>query len=148
LTTLAGLHFNGQDSVSGALVEILDKIVGELPASNFRLVVLNPVNQAEDLSEKWDENPEAYRAFTKGLTELRGQMHEIVAPQPLDLLCKKLSNVFGEDVSKTAITRFGRDLEQSRNRGNLYVQPHSGFLSKLATAGAVTAIRPHTFYGR
>ena len=148
LTTLAGLHFNGQDSVSAALMEILDKIVGELPASNFRLVVLNPVNQDEDLSEKWDENPEAYRVFAKGITELRDQVHAIVEPQSLDLLCKKLSNVFGEDVSKTAITRFGRDLEQSRNTGSLYVQPHSGILSKLTTAGAATALRPHTFYGR
>jgi hypothetical protein len=147
LTTLAGLHFNGQDSVSAALVEILDRIIGEFPASNFRMVVLNPVNQAEDLSEKWDENPEAYREFTKGLMELRQQLHEIAKPQPLDLLCKKLSGVFGEDVSKTAVTRFGRDLEQSRSSGNLYVQRHSGTLSTLAAAGAVTRVHPHTFYG-
>jgi Second Messenger Oligonucleotide or Dinucleotide Synthetase domain len=148
LTTLAGLHFNGQDSVSTALVEILDKIVGELPAQNYRLVVWNPVNSAEDLSEKWNENPDAYYAFARDIRGFREQMHEIVARQSLDSLCKKLSKAFGEDISKSVMTRFGRELEQSRDAGNLYVQRHSGTLSRIATAGAVTALRPHTFYGR
>jgi hypothetical protein len=130
------------------LVEILDEIVGRLPAPNFRLVVWNPVNRAEDLSEKWDENPEGYHAFARGIREFQEHMHGIVARQSLDSLCKKLSKVFGEDVSKLAMTRFGRDLEQSRNAGNLYVQRHSGSLSRIAAAGAATVIRPHTFYGR
>ena len=148
LTTLAGLHFNGQDSVSAALVEILGNIVGKLPAPNFRLVVWNPVNRAEDLSEKWNENPEAYYAFARDIREFREHMHGIVARQSLDSLCKKLSKVFGEDVSKSVMTRFGRELEQRRNAGNLYVQGHTGSLSKIAAAGVATVIRPHTFYGR
>src|SRR5712664_4182042 len=53
LTTLAGLHFAGQDSVSVALAGILDKINGETAGSVSRVVVVNPVNEAEDLSEKW-----------------------------------------------------------------------------------------------
>jgi hypothetical protein len=68
LTTLAAQHYNGDQSVNAALMNVLDGIVASFSANgNGRLVVLNPTNSKEDLSERWDEVPDAYKAFASGI---------------------------------------------------------------------------------
>lgn len=147
LTTLAGMHYQGQDSVSVALLEIVDEIARRIPTYGSRLVVLNPVNSAEDLSEKWDKNPQAYRAFVSGINDLLQDLRELSAPQSILSSSKKLSNLFGHDVSTSAIRQLGETYDQNRAAGNLYVRPHSGALSRIATVGAAIPIRSHSFYG-
>jgi hypothetical protein len=147
LTTLTGLHYGGQDSVSTALTEIVEKIVAELPPIDSRLIVLNPVNPQEDLSEKWDTNPKAYRAFAIGMNDLLRQLRGLFVAQPLDSLCERLSKLFGEDTSKAAIREFAQSVESNRTDGSLYARRHSGALSKIGASAAVIPVRPHTFYG-
>jgi len=56
LTTLAGLHYGGETDVVAALTAVLDRIVQAIPPVGQRLIVLNPSNHKEDLSEKWHQN--------------------------------------------------------------------------------------------
>src|SRR5262249_1555277 len=73
LTTLATQHYRYQESVNDALTGVLNNLVTSLPASGRRLVVLNPTNQKEDLSERWDENPGAYELFISSIITFQRQ---------------------------------------------------------------------------
>jgi hypothetical protein len=145
LTTLAGSNYRGTQSVGLSLFEILQGIVGQIPPHR-RLVVLNPVNAQEDLSEKWDKNQQAYEAFCVAVRNLCASVQQLFEPQPLDKLCKRLGALFGEDVSSEVVKHHARSLEESRSGNNLHVRRHSGVLTSVAAA-TTTRVRPHTFYG-
>jgi hypothetical protein len=65
LTTLAGLTYRGERSVSQALSSALGGMLLLVDASRRsgerHLRVWNPSNTAEDLSERWDSRPAAYQ---------------------------------------------------------------------------------------
>src|SRR5262249_39468449 len=76
LTTLAAHYYSGQPAVSETLRVILDGIGGAISLADSRLDrirVCNPSNPAEDLSERWDNNSNAYRAFKEGIREFHQQ---------------------------------------------------------------------------
>ena len=62
LTTLAADFYTGEQSISFALLGVLDGIVARLDAAQAqgrRLAVPNPVHLEEDFSERWDSCPGA-----------------------------------------------------------------------------------------
>jgi len=67
LTTLSGKHYGGEQSIIQALASIAEGINGSIP-SQGRLVVTNPANAEEDLSDRW-KDPIVYEAFLHGMRE-------------------------------------------------------------------------------
>ena len=65
LTTLAAKHYQGQESVGEALLGILAGIQAEIGREDGLLVVPNPVNEAENFAEAWQDNEPAYRQFVE-----------------------------------------------------------------------------------
>ena len=120
LTTLQGTVYRGQLSVYEAMVEALDAIfIAVEQAQPERLVVRNPMNAAEDFSEKWDEDPDSYSAFTNWLVAFRRRFHELQHIEGLDQLTRALAVLFGEDVSKRAAHRYQKTVAEARNAGQL-----------------------------
>jgi hypothetical protein len=69
LTTLAAVHYRGEQSVAEGLENILQGIVNSLPAFG-RLQVFNPTNALEDFSEKWnDRNVHGFCKRDSGVSE-------------------------------------------------------------------------------
>ncbi|MFD1777212.1 cyclic GMP-AMP synthase DncV-like nucleotidyltransferase [Fredinandcohnia salidurans] len=146
LTTLAGQIYEGQASVYEAISDILDGILIHLPNSGERLVVLNPTNQKEDLSERWDGHPELYMEFVKfirdfkekwdGLNELRG-IHEIA---------EELKAMFGENVINETLKEQAEYMEKSRKNNQLGVVG-AGLLVAATKEENVIPLRKNTFYG-
>jgi len=144
LTTLAGNYYGGQQFVSEALGDILDGIVASLPPKNQRLVVLNPTNQKEDLSEKWDENPDAYHAFVSGIIAFQQTWQEITQPRGVHSVA--LRDLFGENLTTGVVKEQAEFIQKARSEQRLGIQRSSGILSAVATAGVVP-VRPNTFHG-
>src|SRR5207245_1201877 len=72
LTTLAAEHYHGEQSICEGLLFVLNRIVDAIANAHqrgVRLVVCNPSNPAEDLSERWDTAPVSYQMFTAGIQE-------------------------------------------------------------------------------
>src|SRR5207253_3510270 len=69
LTTLAADHYLGEAHPLEAFTAIVSRIEAAIPATG-RLIVCNPAHPAEDLSERWDARPAAYRAFVSGIRDL------------------------------------------------------------------------------
>jgi hypothetical protein len=145
LTTLAGNFYRRQDSVSGALLGILDAIVSALPATG-RLVVCNPSNPKEDLSERWDKHPEAYGAFCIGIRRFATQWRKLNEQRGIPQIATALEQLFGETIAKDVISEQAKFIEAERRAGRLAVAATSGGLVSTAAAYS-TPIRRNTFYG-
>jgi hypothetical protein len=144
LTTLAGHAYRGEPSVSRALTSILGGIVRFLESArrgDVRLRVWNPSNLAEDVSERWDENPSAYKAFEEGIRDFNRQWSRLVARDRN--VHTELEALFGEPV-KVVLLKRAKRLQDARTEGKLGVTS-SGIITSAA-AGAVPMLR-NTFYG-
>jgi hypothetical protein len=145
LTTLAGNHYSRQDSVNDALLAILDGIVASLPTQG-RLVVRNPSNSKEDLSERWDRHPEAYRAFVKEISHFASQWRQLNTHQGIPQIATLLEQLFGESLAKNVIGEQAEFMEAERKAGRLAVGASGGAIVSTWTPHS-TPIRRNTFYG-
>lgn len=146
VTTLAGLIYRGEQSVVRAMGNILDETAKAARSANPRLVVLNPSNSDEDLSERWDSNPNAYLQFVSGMSEFDAQWKALDQVRGIDKIARILERMFGEEIAKRVIEKQTRDIEASRTRNELGIKKASGIITGLGSA-AVERIRPNTFYG-
>ncbi|WP_337288907.1 nucleotidyltransferase [Candidatus Methylomirabilis sp.] len=146
LTTLAAEHYGGQQSTSEALAGILAGIVASIPPRNQRLLVLNPKNTKEDLSEKWDENPDAYEAFVSGIIAFHQSWQDIARGRGIPSVSATLRDLFGEDLTKSVVKEQAESIQKARSEQRLHMQKSTGILSGLTTAGSVS-VRSNTFYG-
>jgi hypothetical protein len=144
LTTLAGLHYAGELHPLQALVAMVQRINRSIPSFG-RLVVRNPANPHEDLSERWDGNPEAYNAFVSTMRDLEGELIELQLPGML-AASKRLEMLFG-DTAPMAIREQAVAVERARSRSELGVT-RTGAISVVTSSSGIVPVRRNTFYGK
>ncbi len=146
LTTLAGHIYEGQASVHEAISDILDGILMQLPNNGKRLVVLNPTNQKEDLSERWEGHPELYKEFLKFIRDFKAKWDEISELRGIHEIAEELKLMFGENVINEIIKEQAEYTEKAR-KNNLLGVVGAGILVAATKEENVTALRKNTFYG-
>ncbi|HEX3125822.1 MAG TPA: nucleotidyltransferase [Thermoanaerobaculia bacterium] len=144
LTTLAGTYYSGEPHPLLALRSIVRSINEAIPAVG-RLKVCNPANPFEDLSERWDNDPEAYRAFVGAMQDLEGRIIDLESARGIADGAKRLEALFGERVAKEAVVRQAKALEEARRSSSLGVT-RAGALTAIPSVGS-TPVRTNTFYG-
>ena len=145
LTTLAAGFYKGEESVSAALSSILTAIVEAISLADRRgerLIVRNPKNPKENLSERWDEDHGAYTAFKQGMRQFLDDWSNL--PHTMPAVYNALEALFGEPV-KRAFANQAQRLQEAR-KANLLGIRSTGVISSLATAAV--PIRPNTFHGK
>jgi hypothetical protein len=146
LTTLAAESYEGERSVARALGAILTEIEARIRLSQpGRLIVLNPKNPAEDLSERWASNPQLYVEFTKFIREFLDKWTVLLMMRGVHRITGQLEALFGEELAKTVIEKQAKDVEAARSRRGLGILRNSGIVTSVA-AGTVP-IPPNIFYG-
>lgn len=145
LTTLAGHEYEGQVSVNETITHVLNQISLMISNSDKRIVVLNPSNDKEDLSERWDGHPELYRAFVKFINDFKANWEQLNEIQGLNEIADKLKQMFGENITNQVLKEQAAHLEKSRSNKGLAVIG-SGLLVAATTEKAV-AMEKNTFYG-
>jgi hypothetical protein len=147
LTTLAARTYRGETSVAEAMTSILDGIVAMIPnIASQRLVVLNPTNCQEDLSERWDSDPDAYLDFVSWIRNFKNQWSELMRVTGIHNVSAVLESMFGERVAKEVIVEHIKAYEKPRYDGQLAVEKGSGLIVPATVAPSVP-IRRNTFYG-
>lgn len=146
LTTLAAHEYKGQVSVNGTITHVLNQLSELISNSDKRIVVLNPSNEKEDLSERWDGNPNLYRAFVKFINDFKVNWQELNELQGLNEIADKLKEMFGENVTNQVLKEQAAHLEKSRSNKGLAVIS-SGILITAATTEKAVAMERNTFYG-
>jgi hypothetical protein len=144
LTTLAGTHYSGEESVSEALSAILAGIVKAIDVADLfdqRIVVRNPSNTEEDFAERWDSNPEGYNEFKREVRQFERDWSAIVVGGRETN--KELERLFGEYV-RTALVKRSQRLQEARKAGLLAV----GATGAITSVGrAVTPVPRNVFHG-
>jgi hypothetical protein len=144
LTTLAGMHYCGEESASEALSTILAGIVSSIDRADLngqRIEVRNPGNQLEDFGERWDARPAAYSAFKQGIRRLQRDWAAIVNGRRDTN--KELERLFGEYV-RTVLVKQAQRLQEARKAGQLAVTS-TGLITGLSSG--LTRIPQNTFHG-
>ena len=142
LTTLAADAYRAERSVSEAIASILHGILESARAAEtagHRLKVINPSNILEDLSERWDDDEEAYRGFKAGIQQLSRRWDALLVGGNQNA---ELERLFGEPV-RTVLEKRAERLQESRFEKKLSVTS-AGVIS--ASAG-VARIPVNTFHG-
>lgn len=145
LTTLAAKHYDGDECINSALAKILDRICTEIESAELRglrVQVCNPANPLEDLSERWDDAPEAYAAFVEGMRKLRRQWN-LVLTKSVNINTE-LERLFGETV-KSAVIKQAKRVQEARLNRNIGVKP-SGIIAGITAATAIP-MRSNTYHG-
>lgn len=145
LTTLAAQNYYGQRSVVQAINDILEGIINGIPSSG-RIVVLNPTNDQEDLSERWDKNPQLYITFINWVKDFKIKWESLAETRGIQNIKLELEKMFGERVTKEVVEDYVKSYEPLRNSGSLAVSKGSGIIVPATTVSSVP-IKKNTFYG-
>jgi Second Messenger Oligonucleotide or Dinucleotide Synthetase domain len=143
ITTLAAHLYEGESSVSKAISGILDGIVALIDISKPRVVVLNPANGQEDLSERWND-PAKYAAFVTGVRILHAQWSKAIAMTGIPNVARTLESLLGAAVT-VAVRKQAQHIQDLRGKSALRASP-TGVITAAPAVGI--AMRPSTFHGR
>lgn len=148
LTTLAARLYAGHPSPTVALLQILDAIIDAIAKEvGERLVVLNPTNENEDLSERWENQPELYQTFVDWVHGFRKKLQDLTEVRGLHNIEAKLKGMFGENLTKDVIAEFAEQINLKRRSGLLAVAKGSGLIVPAMVPHSTT-VKPNTFHGR
>lgn len=145
LTTIAGQFYNGEDSIFNTVDGIINRIRSSTSLSPGRIKVLNPVNDKEDFTDKWEEEPEYYVAFRAFCNHLHLEWQGLKKEQGIFSEGRILKGLFGDDIFARAQTKQTAIVESYRNQNKLGVNKTNGILSSSAIGTA--SIKSNTFYG-
>lgn len=146
LTTLIAESYRSQSSVNETISVALKEIIKKIPSSGQRLVVLNPTNKDEDLSERWKGDQILYKMFTKWIMTFDGLWVELNSAKGIQNVSKILEKMFGETVTIEAIREQSEIIEKARKENSLRISLPSGILTSY-TGVKTTPIERNTFYG-
>jgi hypothetical protein len=143
LTTLSGKHYGGEQSIIQALASIVEGINESIP-SQGRLVVTNPANAEEDLSDRW-KDPIVYEAFLHGMRAFAVGVRDLRQANSIVEATSLVKEMFGLELTKTVFSEQLRELEKPRLTEKLGVSP-SLVLSSVSAVASVP-VRRNTFFG-
>jgi len=146
LTTLAGQIYRGERSIAISIANTLSGIINLVNQNHPRLVLSNPSNPGEDLTERWDEHSDAYRAFVRSIGEFDAEWKALLRTRGIDKVTTALERLFGEEIARNVVEKQARDIEAARARNELGMKKGAGIITTLAGSSAVP-VRPNTFYG-
>lgn len=146
LTTIAGQFYQGEESIFDTVDNIITTIKTKVGEPIGRLKIVNPVNSAEDFTDKWDNEPEYYEAFKKFARHLHNEWQKLKLQQGVLEEGIIMKGLFGDDIFKGAQTSQTMLIEEIRKNRGLGVLRKEGIISSVSSIG-VTPIKSNTFFG-
>jgi hypothetical protein len=148
LTTLAGQHYRGSDSVVTALGQIVSGI--QMQIANMapkRIEVCNPTNDGERFCESF-EGAGRYEAFKDFVNQLTRDVQLMMAVESIPRLQEILAKMFGEEPVQKAIRSYGAMQKAQRDAGNLkFTGVATGGLSILPGSTATRSVPKNQYFG-
>lgn len=146
LTTIAGLNYNGEESIFLAVENIINQIRQHTFYNSTRIKVLNPVNPEEDFTDKWEKEPRYYQAFRAFCEHLYEQWQELKKDNGIISEGHILKGLFGDDLYSRAQISQADIIEKARNANQLGINRNSGIIGGIGAA-TTTTVKSNTFFG-
>lgn len=146
LTTIAGLYYQGEESIFDTVEAIIMRLQQETALSTRRIKVLNPVNSQEDFTDKWEEEPQYYVEFKKFCNHLYVQWQSLKAKHDVLSESTILKGLFGNDLFIRAQQNQALAVEAQRKKNELAIDKKMGTITSLGAASI--PIKQNTFFGK
>lgn len=144
ITTLAARAYEGSQSITTALSQLLRRMPKEISRTNTGVAVVeNPINPRENFADKWKKHPRREKCFYEWIARAQHDAERLEAALLADMQ-QPLSNWVGTRAANSAISNYGENIQRQRANG-LKVAASTGAVASQ-TAGAVHSPN-HTFFG-
>lgn len=148
LTTLAGRHYRGEESIADGLETVLNCISGQINAARpRRITVPNPVDElaphdggVEDLAKPLDAT--AYDKFCSMIESMRQTLAAARAAHGVPKLYPVLAKSFGEGVVKRAFNSAEEDVKKASAAGLLGASVAGSQIHVLTESKAHAGVQP------
>ncbi len=144
LATMAGLVYQKERNVTGALSAVLGRIA--VWARREAIELWNPANKKECITERWHKKPGAYELFVEEVGAFDRRWQTLVQQGTLSDVARELERLFGESPVKRAMKAYAENRTQARQTGQLHVSRTTGTLLSGVGTGALR-VPNHTFHG-
>jgi len=146
LTTLAGVHYGGERTISEAMANILLKIQWQITAASEPIKVFNPANPNELLSERWLKVSGAYEQFKLWAMELVVDWEEYQSAVGIHAKGRILERLFGE-AARTVLNEHIDSISASRSSQTLRVASSGRLMMEPMRGLDSMSVRKNTFFG-
>jgi hypothetical protein len=152
ISTLAAMSYKHETSITDSLTAIFAYIVDMIEVANPRLIVKNPINSKEDITEAWDKNRIAYNAFCEWIQNFKIKWQKVNQSDNLYIIAPILQSLFGE-LTNTVLKEQAERVSEARKSNMLGVSNglstlrFGDFTASTKSTVSTTAITYNTFFG-
>ncbi|MBD9596932.1 nucleotidyltransferase [Ensifer sp. ENS05] len=105
ITTLAAHSYENQDTISGALFAILDRMDQFIVHDGRKYIIANPTDPFENFADKWEKEPQKAEAFFGWLRRARADFYAAAQAGKFQEMANALNPGMGYALSMRAIDR-------------------------------------------
>jgi len=146
LTTLAGQLYQNQESIFETIDFIISQIQSQVNLSRFkRIKVLNPVDNNEDFTDKWEKEPKYYSEFIRFVEALYKNWQKLKENNGLVEESNILKSVIGENIYSYSLKQQTLLTEDYRRKGKVFSSSVTGALGSKVVSDK--PIKKNTFFG-
>lgn len=147
LTTIAGELYQNQESIFETIDSIISQIKNKVNVSRTqRIKVLNPVNEEEDFTDKWEKEPQYYSEFIRFSESLYENWQKLKQDNGIIEESNILKSVIGEKLFSDSIREQTMITEDYRQKGKVFSSSAAGTLGSQKQAD--NPIKKNTFFGK
>lgn len=147
LTTIAGELYQNQESIFETIDTIISQIKNKVNVSRTqRIKVLNPVNEEEDFTDKWEREPQYYSEFIRFSESLYESWQRLKQDNGIIEESNILKGVIGEKLFSDSIREQTMITEDYRQKGKVFSSSAGVTLGSKKQAD--NPIKKNTFFGK
>ncbi|CAN7392344.1 nucleotidyltransferase [Pararhizobium sp. LjRoot235] len=105
ITTLAAHSYENQDTISGALFAILDRMDQFIVYDGRKHIITNPTDPFENFADKWEKEPQKAEAFFDWLRQARADFQAAAQAGTFQQMADALNPRMGYALSRRAVDR-------------------------------------------
>lgn len=138
LTTLAAKAYRGETDLVIAAQTVLAGMHDHIETRNGKYWVPNPAHEKENFADKWNDYPRRRDAYLAWHHDISTTLNDVAGMQGagLQAVTARLEKSFGRNEIRLSAKRYGKQLAEQREAGNLRLRP-SGLLSTSAIGTVV-----------
>jgi hypothetical protein len=146
ITTIAGEYYKGEDSIFTTIDSIVTQLNQKIRLSpKIRIKVTNPVNPNEDFTDKWDNEPDYYIAFSKFISSLYSSWQNLKKEHGVIEESNILKGIIGDNLYSESLKEQSLLVEDYRQKGKLFTSTLTGALS--TGKDSTKPMKKNTFFG-
>ena len=144
LTTLFGLHYDESYSEFNTIKNILKNILKVIQQTDGVLVIYNPSNDDEEITECWKNDEVRYNKFCDFIKSFIEKWNKLEKESDYEKIREILDEMFDENVGQTVVLEQAIYMAEQRRKENLAVST-TGVLTNQKDSSV--PVRKNNFFG-